>query len=197
MNLKSLFPLLLLSQSGWATDNYIQAQAMRSHSSCEGFRQGVAPLGLTATCDSHDNGFRFSYGRYFGSIWGLEIGYLDAGEGEAKGFAPNGMQVVSLEAPLTAFDLLGTARWQFNDDFLLMGRLGAAHWDYEVNTTQPGFGASNTDTTLSYGVALEYKRFTLGFDVIVDVGQENLLDPTAPDIEQDVERFSIGYKHPF
>ncbi|HET9485178.1 MAG TPA: hypothetical protein VFO79_14550, partial [Xanthomonadales bacterium] len=68
--------------------NYITGQVLRSDSECEGFRDGVAPLGLTATCDTSDVGFRVAYGRQFTDLFGLEVGYQDAGEGEAVAFVP-------------------------------------------------------------------------------------------------------------
>ena len=179
--------------------NYITGQVLRSDSECEGFRDGVAPLGLTATCDTSDIGFRVAYGRQFTDLFGLEVGYQDAGEGEAVAFAPGAPQtpVVRLEAPLEAFDLVATLGWRLSDEWRVSGRLGAAHYDYEVNTTQAGFGADNSDTTLTYGVGVEWRWLTFGYDVITDVGQENLLAPTAPDIEQDVDRFHVGVIYRF
>jgi hypothetical protein len=99
---------------------------------------------------------------------------------------------------MTALDLVGTARTEFAPGFVGMVRLGGAWWDYEVKATPAtGFGAKNDKITLTYGVGLEYRFFTVGFDIITKVGQGNLLVPTGPDIKQDVKRISAGLKYQF
>ena len=60
-----------------------------------------------------------------------------------------------------------------------------------------GFGAKNDKITLTYGVGLEYRWITLGYDVITKVDQENLLAPTEPKIKQDFKRLSAGLKFAF
>jgi len=178
--------------------NYVAAQFTSSKSECKGFQDGVAPLGLTATCDVRDEGWRIAYGRYFNEYFGAELGYQDAGEGTAFGRAPNGVLAVTLKSPLKAVDLVGTARTEFAPGFVGMLRLGPVWWDYKVIATPAtGFGAKNDKITLTYGIGLEYRYFTVGFDVITKVGQENLLVPTAPKIKQDVKRLSAGLKYQF
>ncbi len=188
---------ILASGAASAADTYVGLQFIRSESSCQGFRDGVAPLGLTASCKENDNGYRISGGMYFTEVFGIEAGYQDAGEGKADAFAPNGAYALTLTAPLKAFDVVGTARFKLDNDFSLVGRLGFAHWDYEVKSNVGGFGASKKDTTLTYGVGAEWRWLTVGFDVIRDVGQGNTLNPSAPDIKQDVKRWSVGLKYPF
>ena len=180
-----------------AAETYVGLQYIRSESSCQGFRDGVAPLGLSASCKENDNGYRISGGIYLTEIFGIEVGYQDAGEGKADAFAANGAYALTLTAPLKAFDLLGTARFKLANDIALVGRIGAARWDYEVKSNVGGFGASKEDTTLTYGVGAEWKWVTVGYDVIRDVGQANTLNPTAPDIKQDIKRVSIGLKYRF
>jgi hypothetical protein len=178
--------------------NYVAAQVISSKSECKGFQDGVAPLGLTATCDTRDEGWRIAYGRYFNDYFGAELGYQDAGEGTAFGRAPNGALAVTLKAPLKVADLVGTARYEFAPEVVGMVRLGGAWWDYEVKATPAtGFGAKNDKVTVTYGVGLEYRFVTVGFDIITKVGQENLLAPTAPKIKQDVKRLSAGLKYQF
>jgi hypothetical protein len=187
----------LAAGTAQAVEQYVGLQLINSSSSCEGFSQGVAPLNLTATCERDDNGFRASYGMWFSTLFGFEVGYQDAGEGHADAFAANGAHALTLTAPLKAWDVLFLARARLPEGFDLVGRLGAARWDYEVRSSTGNFGASNTKTTLTYGISLDWRWLTVGYDVIQDVGQANLLDPTAPDIKQDVKRFSIGGKWRF
>ena len=79
-----------------------------------------------------------------------------------------------------------------------MARLGGAWWDFKVKATPAtGFGAKNDKITLTYGVGLEYRWITLGYDVITKVDQENLLAPTEPKIKQDFKRLSAGLKFAF
>ena len=178
--------------------NYVAAQFISSKSECKGFQDGVAPLGLTATCDVRDEGWRIAYGRYFNEFLGAELGYQDAGEGTAFGRAPNGVLAVTLKSPLKVVDLVGTARTEFAPGFAAMLRLGGAWWDYKVIATPAtGFGAKNDKITLTYGIGLEYRWFTVGYDVITKVGQGNLLVPTGPKIKQDVKRISAGLKYQF
>jgi hypothetical protein len=178
--------------------NYAAVQFISSKSECKGFQDGVAPLGLTATCDTRDEGWRIAYGRYFNEYLGAELGYQDAGEGTAFGRLPNGTLAVTLKAPLKAVDLVGTLRNEFAPGFVGMLRLGPVWWDYKVRATPAtGFGAENDKITFTYGVGLEFRFFTIGFDVISKVGQENLLVPTGPKIKQDVKRLSAGLKYQF
>jgi hypothetical protein len=187
---------ILASGAAGAAETYVGLQLIRSESSCQGFRDGVAPLGLTASCKENDNGYRISGGMYLTEIFGIEAGYQDAGEGKADA-AANGVYALTLTAPLKAFDLLGTARFKLDNDISLVGRIGFARWDYEVKSNVGGFGASKKDTTLTYGVGAEWKWLTVGYDVIRDVGQGNTLNASAPDIKQDVKRWSIGLKYQF
>ncbi|MDX2223878.1 MAG: hypothetical protein SFV21_14100 [Rhodospirillaceae bacterium] len=182
---------------GETGNNYVAAQFISSESSCKGFDEGVRPLGLTGTCDKRDEGFRVAYGRYFTDNFGAELGYQDAGEGSAVGRLPNGTVAVSLKAPLKAVDLVGTARVEAEGGFVAMIRVGGAWWDYKVRSTPAGLSADNDKITLTYGLGLEWRWFTLGYDVITNVGQGNLLAPTAPDIIQDVKRISAGLKYRF
>ncbi|MDX2144231.1 MAG: hypothetical protein SFV19_12820 [Rhodospirillaceae bacterium] len=191
---------LAISGGAMAQDkpNYVAAQVTSSKSKCKGFQDGLAPLGLTTTCDVRDEGWRIAYGRYFNEFFGAELGYQDAGEGTAFGRLPNGTLAVTLKSPMKAVDLVGTARWEVQDGIVGMVRFGGAWWDYEVIATPAtGFGAKNDKITLTYGVGLEYRFFTLGFDIISKVGQGNLLVPTGPDIKQDVKRISAGLKYQF
>lgn len=178
-------------------DNYVAAQFISSESSCKGFDEGVRPLGLTGTCDKRDEGFRLAYGRYFTENFGAELGYQDAGEGKAQGRLPNGTVAVNLRAPLKAVDLVGTARIEAEGGIVAMIRAGGAWWDYKVRSTPAGLAADNDKITFTYGVGLEWRWFTVGYDVITNVGQGNLLAPTAPDIIQDVKRISAGLKYRF
>jgi hypothetical protein len=187
---------LLAAGGAQAFEQYVGAQFIRSESSCQGFVDGVAPLGLTATCKEHDNGYRINYGIRANDYFGLEVGYQDAGEGKADAFA-NGSRVLTLTAPLTAWDLVFTSRAPLAYDVALVGRIGAARWEYEVTADNGAFGASNRKTTLTYGVGVEWSHLTLGYDVIQDVGQGNKLNPAAPDIKQDVKRWSLGLKYRF
>lgn len=188
---------VLASGTAGAAETYVGLQLIRSESSCQGFRDGVAPLGLTASCKENDNGYRLFGGMYLTEIFGIEAGYQDAGEGKADAFAANGVYAFTLTAPLKAVDLVGTSRVKLNGDITLVGRIGLARWDYEVKSSVGGFGASKKDTTLTYGVGAEWKWFTVGYDVIRDVGQGNTLNPNAPDIKQDVKRWSVGLKYQF
>src|SRR5689334_1751107 len=65
--------VMLLVQAAHAEDsykkNYVGAQYLNSRSACHGFQDGLAPLGLHATCDRTDNGFRVYAGRYLTSIF--------------------------------------------------------------------------------------------------------------------------------
>jgi hypothetical protein len=182
---------------GETGDNYVAAQFISSESSCKGFDEGVRPLGLTGTCDKRDEGFRIAYGRYFTENFGAELGYQDAGEGKAEGRLPNGTVAVNLRAPLKAVDLVGTARVEAESGIAVMIRAGGAWWDYKVRSMPAGLSADNDKITLTYGVGLEWRWFTVGYDVITNVGQNNLLAPTAPDIIQDVKRISAGLKYRF
>lgn len=198
---KTIAALLLGLAAGAAqaqpVEQYVGLQLINSSSSCEGFSQGVAPLGLSATCKDDDEGYRVSYGMWFSQLFGFEVGYQDAGEGHADAFAADGSHALTLTAPLKAWDVLFLARARLPQGVDLVGRLGAARWDYEVRSSTGGFGASNTKTTLTYGLSLDWRWLTVGYDVIHDVGQSNLLDPTAPDIKQDVKRWSVGGKWRF
>ena len=92
-----------------AVEPYVGAQYMQSKSSCQGFRDGVAPLGLTATCDETDGGYRVLGGLNLGSTFGLEVGYQDAGEGHADAFNHD-VYALTLTSPLTAWDAVVTVR---------------------------------------------------------------------------------------
>lgn len=189
--------VLLAASSAHAIEQYIGAQFIRSESSCQGFVDGVAPLGLTATCKDHDNGYRINYGMYVTENFGFEVGYQDAGEGRADAFAPTGARVLTLTAPLKAWDAVLTARAPIAYDVAVVGRVGAARWEYEVKADNGAFGASNKKTTLTYGLGVDWRYLTVGYDVIQDVGQGNKLNPSAPDIKQDVKRWSVGLKYRF
>src|SRR4051812_36547406 len=156
----------LAAMPGLTGNAYVVAQFLSSSSDCQGFKDGVAPLGLTATCDTRDEGYRFGAGYYFNKYFGAEIGYLDGGQGKASGIAPNGAVVVKLKAPFTAFDFVGTARYEFLPDFTAIVRLGGAKWNYEVKTSSPTFGAKNDAVSFTWGLGLEYKWFTVGYDQI-------------------------------
>ena len=168
-----------------AVEPYVGAQYMQSKSSCQGFRDGVAPLGLTATCDETDGGYRVYGGLNLGSTFGLEVGYQDAGEGRADAFNRD-VHVLTLTSPLTAWDAVVTVRKEFGRNARVVGRAGVARWDYEVKASAGTFGAG-----------VEYRWITLGYDAILKVGQGNLLAPTAPDIKQTVHRVSVGLKYTF
>lgn len=188
---------LAAAPAAHALEQYVGVQGIRSESSCQGFKDGVAPLGLTATCKEYDYGYRINYGVHLTEHFGLEVGYQDAGEGHADAFLPTGTRALTLTAPLTAWDLLLTSRAHIAYDVQIVGRIGAAHWEYEVIADNGAFGASNKKTTLTYGVGIEWKYLTAGYDVIQDVGQGNKLNPSAPDIKQDVRRWSVGLKYRF
>src|SRR5437868_829611 len=124
----------LAAAPGTTGNAYVVAQFLSSSSDCQGFKDGVAPLGLTATCDTRDEGYRFGAGYYFHKYFGAEIGYLNGGQGKANGIAPNGAVAVKLKAPFTAFDFVGTARYEIIPDVTAIVRLGGARWSYEVKT---------------------------------------------------------------
>jgi hypothetical protein len=189
--------LLAAPCAAHALEQYMGVQFQRSESSCEGFRQGVAPLGLSATCKDTDDGWRVNYGVYYTPHFGMEMGYQDAGEGRAEAFAPNGTHVLTLNAPLKVVDLVALGRIPLPNGFSIVGRAGFARWDYEVRSSTGTFGASKKDTTFTYGLAFNWRWLTLGYDVIQDVGQENQLNPSAPAIEQDVKRWSVGLRWTF
>ena len=179
-----------------AVEPYVGAQYMQSKSSCQGFRDGVAPLGLTATCDETDGGFRVHGGLNLGSTLGLEVGYQDAGEARADAFS-RGVYALTLTSPLTAWDAVVTVRKELGRNARVVGRAGVARWDYEVKASAGTFGAKNDGTTPTFGAGVEYRWITLGYDAILKVGQGNLLAPTAPDIKQTVHRVSVGLKYTF
>lgn len=189
--------IALTAAPAFAIEHYVGVQFIRSESSCQGFKDGVAPLGLTATCKEHDNGYRINYGMYVTEILGFEVGYQDAGEGKSDAFAPDGTYALTLTAPLKAWDVVATARAPLGADFLVMGKVGASRWDYKVDSNVGGFSTANKKTTLTYGVELDWRWLTVGYDVIREVGQGNVLNPSAPDIKQDVKRWSLGAKYRF
>jgi hypothetical protein len=175
---------------------YIGGQYMQSRSSCQGFEDGVAPLGLTATCDDTDHGYRVYGGVNLTKVLGVEVGYLDAGEGRADAFA-NGVYALTLTSPFHAWDALLTGRVKLGGSATAIARAGIAHWNYEVVASAGSFGAKNDGNTFTFGAGLEFKILTIGYDAILDVGQGNLLDPTAPDIKQTIHRLSAGLKFTF
>ena len=179
-----------------ALEPYVGAQYMQSKSSCQGFRDGVAPLGLTATCDETDGGYRVYGGLDLGPTFGLEVGYQDAGEGRADAFNRD-VYALTLTSPLTAWDAVVTVRKEIGHNGRVVGRAGVARWDYEVKASAGTFGATNDGTTPTFGAGVEYRWITLGYDAILKVGQGNLLAPTAPDIKQTVHRVSVGLKYTF
>ena len=187
----------LAAGTAQAVEQYVGLQYIRSTSSCQGFRDGVAPFGLSATCREDDDGYRVSYGMWFTEPFGFEVGYQDAGEGRADAFAADGSHALTLTAPLKAWDVLFLARARLPQGMDLVGRVGAARWEYEVRSSTGTFGAENEKTTLTYGLSFDWRWLSIGYDVIRDVGQSNLADPTQPDIKQDVKRWSIGAKWRF
>ena len=187
----------LAAGSAQALEQYVGLQYQRSESSCQGFVDGVAPLGFSATCKKQDDGYRISYGMYVVEQFGFEVGYQDAGEGKADAFAPDGSYVLTLTAPLKVWDAVFLARARLNPETDIVGRIGVARWDYEVRASNGAFGASNEKSSLTYGVSLDWRFLTIGYDVIRDVGQSNLLNPAAGDIKQDVKRWNVGARFRF
>src|SRR5262245_15240109 len=191
-----LFAILFSSVAFGQVEPYVGGQYMRSGSACQGFKDGVAPLGLTATCPStSDNGFRFFGGANFGKIFGAEAGYQDGGDGHADAF--NGSTpVLSLTAPFKAWDFLGTARHQLNRNVSIQGHAGVAAWNYEVKASATNFGAKNDKATFTYGAGVEYGWLIAGYDAVLKVGQPNLLVPTQ-DIKQTIHSLRVGLKYTF
>ena len=187
---------IVVPQAAFAVEPYVTAQYMQSKSSCQGFVDGVAPLGLTADCDETDGGFRAAAGANLTRMLGVEVGYQDAGEGRADAFDPRGTYVLTLTAPFKAWDVLGTVRHELGKDLRIVGRVGLARWDYEVKASSTNFGAKNDGNTLTFGAGAEYKWFTVGYDAVLDVGQTNLLVPTQ-EIKQTIHRLSVGLKYTF
>jgi hypothetical protein len=182
-----------------AAEPYVGAQVLLSRTSCEGYREGFAPLGLTASCDVTSTGFRGYAGVDLTSQLGVQIGYQDAGEAHADALDPRGSLAFSTTTSLKAWDVVVTARRELMANLYVSGRVGAARWDYDVVPDRDlgGFSPSNDGTTLTYGAGVEYRWFTAGYDAIRGVGQSNLLDASAPDIKQTIHRFSLGLRYTF
>ncbi len=188
----------LLPSSAFALEPYLGAQYALSKSSCQGFIDGVAPLGLTPDCDETASGFRVSGGLYLTENFGVEVGFHHGGEAvqDVKD-ARSGVHVLNLTAKFKAWDAVVTARTELAAGLVVIGRVGVAHWDYDVNNDAVAFNPTNDGNTLTYGGGLEYHAITAGYDAIAKVGQGNVLNPTAPEIKQTIHRFSVGIKYVF
>src|SRR5947207_2714000 len=202
--MRKLLPVLFLITFGFSVCAFAQdvepyggIQYVRGRSSCQGFVKGVQPLGLIGVCPREESdGYRVFGGVNVNKYFGGEFGYQDDGHGIVDAYTPTGAYVLTLRAPLTAWDVVGTVRKEVVKDFAVQGHAGVAIWDYKVVASATNFGAKNNNSTFTYGFQLQYKWFIAGYDAILKVGQNNLLVSNQR-IFQTVDQFRIGAKYTF
>jgi hypothetical protein len=191
--------LLLPVAAQAAPEPYVGAQALLSRTSCEGYEQGFAPLHLTASCDVTSYGFRGYAGVNITDMFGLQVGYQNAGKANVNALAPTGALAFSTETSLKAWDVVATLRGEVGGGAYVVGRAGIAHWTYDVVPDRDlgGFAPSNDGNSFTFGAGVEWRYFTAGYDAILKVGEGNQLAPTAPEIKQTIHRFSVGLRYTF
>lgn len=180
-----------------AADQYVQLQLGQASTDamddvCDYVDFIESNFGVAGSCDDKDDGFRISYGYAFNDIFAIEGGYQDIASFQAK--LSDGIDFEKFTNDVTGLDVTAVARWNLNDSFTLMGRAGLMRWDSEFSY-KSSFGGndsiSESGTSLLYGVGAEFKMFSLSYEVIKDVGDDDTMG------EGDIERISLGAKITF
>lgn len=101
-----------------------------------------------ASCDDDDIAWKAFGGYQFNQYWGLEVGYLDLGEYDAKGPGTD----ATFEAD--GFSYMATAGYPITDKFSILTRFGGYRWDADLDSSI-GSG-SNSGNDFAYGFGARY-----------------------------------------
>lgn len=146
------------------------------------------PAGFTV--DDSDMGFKLGGGYMFNKNIGVEAAYVDLGK--EKFTAPG----ISAEAKASGEVVAAVLVWPFNEQFSVLGRLGAINGTVKVSGG--GVDVKSTDVKVTYGVGGAYnlnKQFSirLEWDRYDKLGNS---DPNSTG-ESTVDLISLGVAYKF
>ena len=177
-------------------DDYFQIQAGRTSTDafdelCADISDAEAEFGIDGHCSDSDNGYRLAFGLGFSEMFALEIGYQDIASFSAG--LSDGGDYEDFTFDVKGYDIAGVVRIALSDSFNLLGRVGILRWDGELSYSS-SFGdddsVSDSGNATLFGVGAEYGILTLNYEVIQDVGNDDIG-------EEDLERLSLGLKFSF
>ncbi|MEQ1814017.1 MAG: outer membrane beta-barrel protein [Candidatus Nitrotoga sp.] len=119
-------------------------------STLHGFCDAATAVGITASCDESDVGFRGAVGYQVTPNWAVEAGYGSYGTATASGGGR------TLEGEVTSFQISAVGSYLVADAFSVTGKLGLAMVTQEATATLGGVSTSakddGTDAVLGVGI---------------------------------------------
>jgi OOP family OmpA-OmpF porin len=147
-----------------------------------------APPGFSV--DDSDMGFKLGGGYMFNKNFGVEAAYVDLGK--EKFTAPG----VSADAKASGEVVAALGVWPLNDQFSLLGRLGAIN--ATVKVSGGGADVKSTDVKVTYGIGGAY-NLNKQFSVRLEWDRYDKLGNSDPNStgESTVDLISLGVAYKF
>lgn len=177
-------------------ESYFQIQASRASTDaldelCDDLAAEAEYYDIDDSCVDSDNGYRLALGLGLSDAFALEFGYEDVASFNAglSGFGDYEDYTVDIKG----YDIAAVGRVAVSDSVNLLARVGMLRWDGEFGYSS-SFGEEDSITDSGnatlYGVGAELGILTLNYEVIQDVGNDEVG-------EGDLKRLSLGLKFSF